>query len=294
MNAITYGGILFQHSLRRPGLFGTASVGAAVLLSLSAVTAFGLGRELLMVREAAFGTLYLFAFIGALVAAHGVWGQESRNWAREALARPLGKTTLAIALTIHPLLVSLWVALFLTPFLVASLALSHKGLGFVALVSIMAGLLSTPLSSVLRRTNVRPALARWAPPLGAAALAVCLVPALPGAGDVLSALLFSLAPIALTALIPGAMNVLLPGPGGSILSLGLFALANMREALSSPPWLGWAASLLPDLGRMNPSFVVSRDVPPGASEVAGVFAYVILFGLGVSLVVMGAATLKES
>jgi hypothetical protein len=294
MNAITYGGILFHHSLRRPGLFGTVSVGAVILLSLSAVTAFGLGRELLMVREAAFGTLYLFSFLGALVAAHGVWGVEGRRWARETLARPVGKATLAMALAIHPLLVSLWVALFLTPFLVASLALFHKGLGFIALITISAGVLSAPLSSLLRRKRTSPAVACWVPPAVAAALSIGLLPALPGGGEMLLPLLFCLAPIALTGLLPGAMNVLLPGPGGGILALGLFTLANMKEAFSRPPWLGSIASLLPDLGRMNPSTVISRSVTPDAPEVVGVFTTVLLFGIGISLVVVGAATLKES
>jgi hypothetical protein len=294
MNAITYGGILLHHSLRRPGLFGTVSVGAVILLSLSTVTAFGLGRELLMVREAAFGTLYLFAFLGALLAAHSVWGREGRQWARETLARPVGKATLALALTLHPLLVSLWVALFLTPFLVASIALFHRGLGILALISISAGVLSAPLSSQLRRKNTPTAVACWAPPAAAAALSIALLTALPGGGEVMTALLISLAPIALTGLIPGAMNVLLPGPGGGILALGLFTLANMREAFSRPPWLGSIAALLPDLGRMNPSTIISRNAPPDAPEVAGVFATVLFLGIGLSLVVMGAATLKES
>ncbi|MHC4778980.1 MAG: hypothetical protein ACYTFG_10435 [Planctomycetota bacterium] len=294
MSAFIQGEVLLVQSLRRPGLVSVAGGGALVMLSLSVITSFGLGGELNMVREAAFGTLFLFAFLTALAASFGTSSREGRNWANEALSRSGNRGTLALATMLHSVLVGAWTSLFLIPFLVASLSIFHYGLCLSSVGASLVGFLTIPAMIELDRRGMRGFGARLAPPLMASLVACAFLTVLPGGGETAFALLYSLAPVMVVALIPGAMAVLLPGAGGGILAMGAFLISNMHGAMSTIPGVGWLSCLLPDLGGLNPSLVISRAVPPGAAELAGTFAYATLFGLAALLIAMGAATLRET
>jgi hypothetical protein len=292
MKPLNIGEILFVHTLRKRGFTLFAVVCALVLLSLSATTAFGLGRELVMVREAGFGTLFVAGFLASLLASHSASGEKGRRWAQEALSRPVGRSALALGFLCHTALAGLWTALFLTPFLVASLALFH-GRILHGVVCILLGGSILLLGYGLGRQGVPEPWSRLlAAMMGALAGAPFLL-GLPEGGHLLTVLIFSFVPILLVSLLPGAFTGILPGASGLIASLSLFFLANMREAISGSGVPGRVASLLPDLSNLNPSLVSSHPSPLCFREFAGMTAYAALGVLGLALISVGVVSIRH-
>ncbi|GEM_PF-2898883 len=284
---------LVLHTLRHKGFLAFLVLASVLILSLTVTTLFGLGRELLFIREAGFATLYLASFLACLLAATFTAGRDQRRWTAESRARHAAPASLAWGKILQANLVGLWTALALFPVLVASLALfhGHRGAGLVALVASLAPFALAPLASKL---PLRPFVALALAPLPGALVSGFLIAALPDAPFIALTALAAVPGVLLASTLAGASASLLAGPAGAILGLGVFLLGNMRPAFQANGPGAWAASLLPDLASQNPALLVTRAEGTGLGTLGGRFLYTALVILALGLVASGAESLKYS
>jgi hypothetical protein len=292
MNALNIGDILFVHGLRKRGFLVSVTGLALALLALAGITAFGLGREMLMIREAAFGTLYVAAFLGSLLFGVQVTGPSGSRWFAELGTRPVGEGSLAAGIVFGSALTALWVALALVPFLAASLMLFH-GKTPLALLCIALGGVGLFGHVGAARLGLSPLSSRFLPVLLATALAVPALTGLPAGAGLFPVLALSLGPILLTGLLTGACLSMAPGPSGLLLAMGFFGLANLRAPLVASGSAGKALAFLPDLSSLNPSLAVAGEAPLAWGDALGSLLYTVVAGIGILLVAVGIATHRE-
>jgi hypothetical protein len=293
MNALRIGDVLFVQTLRKRGFLASLLLVALLLLALAELTGFGLGRELLMVREAGLGTLFIASFLGALLASVHATQRSGRRWIHEARSRLGGPRPLALGLLFHPVFTAFWTALFLVPFFAASVLLFHGNVASGILCALL-GALARPAGVLLERSTRPGGLASLAPVAVAACVASAFLPAVSGGKEILCVLAFAPASLLAASLLPGLFAVLIPGPGGWIAAASLFLASNMKETIAAHPVGRWAASLLPDLYALNPSLAITRNPAVGKGDIAGALAYAILFALGVLLVTLGTARFRSA
>lgn len=288
MNALAIGETLFLHALRHRGFSAALLAAALGIVSLSGLTAFALGRELLVIREAALGSLFLAAFLGAMLAVVLSTGRGSWPWIVETRARTGSPTDQPLALCVLAMAAASWVLLALLPFFVASLCLFHRNFACAgaALAAGGAALACAPF------LDARGRVLRALPPALVGPLSLLLLSWIPGGGELASAVLLALPAVLLAAAIPGTLSFLAPGPAGWIAALGLFALSNMRQGLADHPLLGPVLRLLPDIASLNPSLRIASGNTQISWDVLGSTLYCSLFVLGLTLVSMGKATLQ--
>jgi hypothetical protein len=291
MKALPIGGSLFLHALRSPGLVGVVAGAAVMVLSLGWVTSFGLGRELLMVREASFGTLFLGGFLSALVCglllsqaeAQRMLG-ESAHRAGTPLAGPRG-------LVVATNLAGVWAALTLAPFVVAAASWFHeRTAAFVA--ALCLGVVSLAGAAFGHRDRRSAAVTLCvAAGCAAASLAVC-------AGDpVLAELpvlfLYSFASLILGCSACGFFFSFLPASAGAVVSICFLVLSNMKGAIAGSGAASVAWGWMPDLSGVNPSMAASETPGPGLLRCAGAFGYAALVAIAVLVLVDGIALVRE-
>ena len=291
MDAVTIADTLFVHTLRRRGFIVSLFLVALLLLSLAVTTAFGLGRELLMVREAGISTLFLASFLGALLTGIHASGADGRKWLIETASRPAGHHALALGRLLHCLLTAFWAALLLVPFFAASLALFHGATG-AGLLCLVMGIASLPVSMALEARWGTGAVPMILPVLLASAGSLPFLASLPGSRDLYSVFLLLPVPLLIAGLIPGVLTVLFPGPAGWVASGALFLLANMRESLVGDHLPGILARMLPDLSNLNPAIVITRPIAMSWGDTALAFGYAILLGLASVLLTLGGSSLR--
>ena len=290
--ALPIGGALFVHTLRSSGFAAVIAGGALLILSLAGITAFGLGREFIMIREASFGTLYLTAFLASILSCLSASELKTQSWLGESAARGASCASRAHGFILSSVLAGLWSGFALFPFLVSSISLFH---GFVAtsLISLGLGIASMGFSLLGNRSSL-PVPFSLAVPASASAICFGLFASVPGFGDAPFIAVFTVVSLVLSCSISGLLMFLLPGPSGAAVSALVFVVCNMRDSLLGSGFGSPIFGILPDLSGLNPSRLASSPVALDLSACLGASVYVFVSTAALLWLAYAFAAMKET